>query len=127
VKGDTLWIALREGQGVWRMDLADEVLHHVAGTGNRGYTGDGGAAIEATFNGPKGIAVAPNGTVYVVDSDNNAVRYIDPKSGRIRTIAAGQLNQPHGICIGPDGDVFVGDSLNHRVVRISRSSHAAAN
>jgi DNA-binding beta-propeller fold protein YncE len=119
VQDDTLWIALREGQSVWRMALADGVLDHVAGTGNRGYAGDGGAAIDATFNGPKGIAVGPKGAVFVVDSDNNAVREIDPTSGRIRTIA-GKLNQPHGICVAPNGDVFIGDSLNHRVLRLAR-------
>jgi DNA-binding beta-propeller fold protein YncE len=114
----TLWIALREGQSVWRMDVADGILRQVAGTGQRGNSGDGGLAPAATFNGPKGIAVAPNGTIYIVDSDNNAVREIEPKAGRIRSIGAGQFNQAHGICVAPNGDVFVGDSANHRVCRV---------
>jgi DNA-binding beta-propeller fold protein YncE len=117
IQDETLWIALREGQSVWRMDLGDGILHHVAGTGQSGYTGDGGPAVDATFKGPKGIAVGPNGAVFVVDSDNNVVRQIDPKSGLIETGRIAPLNQPHGICVAPNGDVFVGDSLNNRVWR----------
>jgi DNA-binding beta-propeller fold protein YncE len=115
VHDDTLWIALREGQSVWRMKLQDGILHHVAGTGKPGHSGDGGPAIGARFKGPKGIAVAPDGAVFVVDSENNAVRHINPKSGVIETLRTEPLNQPHGICVAPNGDVFIGDSLNNRV------------
>jgi streptogramin lyase len=134
IAGDELWIALREGNSVWRMNLEDGVLHHVAGTGQAGYSGDGGNARKATFQGPKGIAVGPNGAVYVVDSGNNAVRAIDVQRGAIDTLALPEnaggatvpgkdgvgstLNQPHGICVAADGDVFIGDTLNHRVLRI---------
>jgi DNA-binding beta-propeller fold protein YncE len=119
VDDDTLWIALREGQSVWRMNLSDGILHHVAGTGKPGHSGDGGPASAATFKGPKGIAVAPDGAVFVVDSDNNVVRRIRPKSGVIETLRTAPLNQPHGVCVAPNGDVFVGDSLNNRVSRWS--------
>ena len=59
VDGDTLWIALREGHSVWRMDLRDGILKHFAGTGEKGFGGDGNTARKAMFNGPKGIAVGP--------------------------------------------------------------------
>jgi sugar lactone lactonase YvrE len=135
VDRDTLWIALREGHSIWRMNLADGILRHVAGTGQIGFTGDGGPAAEARFNGPKGIAVGPNGNVYVADSENNAIRRIDLQSGVIATVASGdskdkggavnrgaatdaQLNRPHGLCVAPDGAVFIGDTLNHRVRRV---------
>jgi DNA-binding beta-propeller fold protein YncE len=118
IEGDTLWIALREGRSVWRMELRDGVLHHVAGTGKAGYSGDGGSALDATFKGPKGIAVGPDGGVFVVDSDNNVVRQIDSETGLIETVPMKKLNQPHGVCVAPNGDVFVGDSLNNRVLRI---------
>jgi streptogramin lyase len=133
--GDTLWIALREGHSVWRMQLTDGILHHVAGTGQAGYTGDGGPALEAKFNGPKGIAAAPNREVFVTDSGNNAIRRIDLQSGLITTIAGDKsqrarlsdqrdidslasLNQPHGLCVSTDGSVFIGDTSNHRVLRV---------
>lgn len=135
VDGDTLWIALREGHSVWRMDLNTGRLAHVAGTGERGYTGDGGPAREATFDGPKGIAVGPEGEVYVVDTENQTIRMIDAQRGVIITIAgsgpesrgfggdggpatAAQMDRPHGIGIGSDGAVYVGDTNNHRVRRV---------
>ena len=138
VDGDTLWIALREGHSVWRMDLNTGTLAHVAGTGERGYTGDGGPAREATFDGPKGIAVGPEGEVYVVDTENQAIRMIDTRQGVITTIAgngpeslgfggdggpatAAKMDRPHGVGIGLDGAVYVGDTNNHRVRRVWRS------
>src|SRR5262245_44185364 len=57
IDGDNLWIALREGNSIWRMRLDDGILHHVAGTGTAGFSGDGGPALEARLSGPKGIAV----------------------------------------------------------------------
>jgi sugar lactone lactonase YvrE len=135
VDGRTLWIALREGNGVWRMDLDAGTLHHVAGTGEPGYTGDGGPAMKATFNGPKGIAVGPAGHVYVVDSENDCIRKIDRRTGIVSTVAGSgrarsyagdggpalqaKLSQPHGICVAADGAIYVGDTLNHRVRRVA--------
>ena len=135
IDGSTMWIALREGHSVWRMDLATGMLAHVAGTGKRGYSGDGGPAKTATLDGPKGIAVGPDKGVYVVDAENHAIRRIDTGSGTISTIAgrgpqhkgadgdggpapAATLDRPHGICVGPDGAVYTGDTNNHRVRRI---------
>lgn len=135
VDGNTLWIALREGHSIWRMDLNTGTLAHVAGTGERGFTGDGGPAREATFDGPKGIAVGPDGNVYVVDTENQAIRMIDTERDVITTIAgsgpdgrgfggdggpatAAKMDRPHGVCVGPDGVVWVGDTNNHRVRRV---------
>ena len=53
-----LWLATRGGNQVFRFDLAAGKVHHVAGTGAKGYTGDGGPAKLATLNGPKGLTVA---------------------------------------------------------------------
>jgi len=136
IDGDTMWIALREGNTIWRMNLNDGIIHHVAGTGAKGFTGDGGPAAKATMNGPKGIAVGPNDKVYVVDTENQAIRVIDPKAGTIDTIAGvgpkgrgyngdnqpatkAHLDRPHGICVGPDGAVYIGDSENHRVRKVA--------
>jgi streptogramin lyase len=135
IDGDTLWIALREGHAVWRMDLRTALLKHVAGTGKMGFTGDGSPASAATFNGPKGIAIGPDKCVYVADTENHAIRKIDLAAGIVSTIAgsgpqhkgsagdggaatSATMDRPHGICVGPDGTVYVGDTLNHRVRRI---------
>jgi sugar lactone lactonase YvrE len=132
ISGRTLWIALREGNSVWRLDLDSRVLRHVAGSGKAGYSGDGGPAKEATFNGPKGIAATSDGLVYVVDSENQAIRAIDTASGLIHTVAGGgpqargyagekvpaleaKLDRPHGIGIAAAGGFYLGDTNNHRV------------
>jgi sugar lactone lactonase YvrE len=69
VSGGALWIALREGHSVWRMDLKTRKLTRVAGTGKEGH--QDGPARDATFNGPKGIAGA-EGDLYVADTENQA-------------------------------------------------------
>ena len=69
-RGD-LWLALREGNRVFRIDMAAGVIHHIAGTGKSGFTGNGGPAKAATLSGPKGIAVAPNGNVYLADTESH--------------------------------------------------------
>ncbi len=137
IVGRTMWIALREGNSVWQLDLDSGVIRHVAGTGKSGYSGDGGPPLEATFNGPKGIAATPDGLVYIVDTENQVIRMIDTAADRISTVAgqgpqargfAGQTAQaldakfdrPHGIGLAPDGSVYVGDTNNHRVRRLYR-------
>jgi sugar lactone lactonase YvrE len=127
-----LWIALREGHSVWRLNLASGRLQHVAGTGEKGFTGDNGAPLQATFNGPKGIAVGPQGRLFVVDTENQAIRMIDLKQNMISTVCGygpqgrgpggdgadarkSQMGRPHGICIDANGVVYVGDTMNHRV------------
>jgi streptogramin lyase len=135
VDGSTLWIALREGHAVWTMDLTVGTLKHVAGTGKAGFSGDGGPAKAATFNGPKGIALGPDKSLYVVDTENHAIRKLDAASGQITTVAgvypakkggAGDggpatkatMDRPHGICVVRDGTIYIGDTNNHRVRRV---------
>ncbi|MEX2176245.1 MAG: hypothetical protein WD872_17925 [Pirellulaceae bacterium] len=135
IESGTLWIALREGHSIWKLDLKSGLLAHVAGTGKKGFSGDGGPAASATFDGPKGIAVSQDRGVFVVDTENQAIRRIDLKTGTITTVAgqgprhpggtgdggpatAATLDRPHGICLGPEGAIFIGDTLNHRVRRV---------
>ena len=133
----TLWIALREGHSVWSLDLKSGKVKHIAGSGHRGYTGDGNDAKKATFDGPKGIAVGPGGHIYVVDTENQAIRRIDAATEVISTVAGGgpkrrgyagdagppleaQFDRPHGIAVAKDGAIYIGDTNNHRVRRIGR-------
>jgi sugar lactone lactonase YvrE len=133
IDGDTLWIALREGHSIWSLDLKTGTLNHVAGSGKQGYR-DAAAnkAKEAEFNGPKGIAFGPDKRLYVVDTENQAIRRVDPKTGEVTTVAGtppkgrgfagdagdalkAKLDRPHGIAVGRDGAIFIGDTNNHRV------------
>jgi len=136
IDGDTMWVALREGHSVWTLSLERGNWSHISGTGKMGFSGDGGPAAEATYNGPKGIAVGPDGNVYVVDTENQVSRMIDTKTKLISTVAGAgpahrggagdggsatkaQMDRPHGICVGPDGSIYIGDTNNHRVRRVA--------
>src|SRR5258708_1534379 len=74
-----LYLALREGNTVHRIDSKAGKIYHLAGTGEKGYTGDGGPAKEAKLNGPKGIPYSRDGGVYIADTESHTIRRIDPK------------------------------------------------
>lgn len=130
---ELVYIIEREGNCVRRVD-AQGIITTIAGTGKKGYTGDGGPATEATFNGPKGAACDKAGNLFIVDTENHAIRRIDAKTGVITTVAGGRkgaggdggpateagLDRPHGVTVGPDGALYIGDTLNHRIRRVAK-------
>lgn len=130
-----LYVVEREGNSVRRIDFKKQTIERFAGTGKKGYTGDGGPAKAATFDGPKEIDIDKDGNVYVVDTENEAIRRIDAKTGIITTVAgkgrsktpglgdggpatAATLGRPHGVAIGPDGAIYIGDTNSHRIRRV---------
>jgi streptogramin lyase len=124
-----LWLVTRAGNQVFKFDLKAGKIHHIAGNGKKGFTGHGGPAKDATLSGPKGIAVAPNGNVWLADTESHSVRMIDVKKGTLELIAGtgekgdGPEGDPlkckmarlHGIFVDKNGSVFIGDSEAHRV------------
>ena len=124
VDPSSIWIALREGNSIWRIDRGTNTIHHVAGSGAKGYEGDGGAPLDATFNGPKGLVLDGQGRLLVVDTENHAVRRIDLKAKSVETVMGEsssihpvELKRPHGIAFSQRRGFFVADSENHRVLR----------
>lgn len=133
-----LLLALREGNALHRIDFAASPASYVrlAGTGKPGYSGDGGAATKALLNGPKGIAVARNGDIYLADTEAHAIRVVRSADGRIETVVgdgkagdgpdgaprACRLNRPHGVFVDASNILYIGDSSNHKVraMRLSR-------
>jgi DNA-binding beta-propeller fold protein YncE len=130
----SLYVMERQGSSIRQIE--DGVIYTVAGTGERGYSGDGGLARQAVFDAPKEMAVMPNGDIVVVDTENHAIRLIEVASGIVRTIAGGRnapegdggpaeragLARPHGAVVAADGSIYIGDSENHRVRRLSRAA-----
>ena len=53
---------------MFKFDLASKTIHHIAGTGASGFTGNGGPARDATLKGPKGIAIDAAGNVYTAEA-----------------------------------------------------------
>jgi DNA-binding beta-propeller fold protein YncE len=78
------------------------------------------------FAAPKEMALDPAGNIFVVDTENHAIRLIDAKTWIVQTIAGNGksgphgLARPHGAVVGADGALYVGDSENHRVVKLVR-------
>jgi RHS repeat-associated protein len=102
----------------------DGIITTVAGTGEKGYSGDGGPATEAMLNQPEGVAVDGDGSLYIAERHNSRVRRVGP-DGIITTIAgtgqtghtgqgglatAAQLFWPRDVAIGPDGCLYIADS-----------------
>jgi streptogramin lyase len=124
-----LWLALREGNAVYKLDLKKETIHHIAGTGQKGFTGNGGPAKAATLSGPKGLSIGPDGNVYLADTESHSIRMIDVKGGMLALIAGKgergdgpdgdplqcRMARPHGVFVDADGSVFISDSESHRV------------
>jgi streptogramin lyase len=127
-----LWLALRAGNAVYKLDMKAGTIHHFAGTGKSGFTGNGGPAKEATLSGPKGLSVGPDGNIYLADTESHSIRMIDLKTGKLQLIAGtGQkgdgpegnplgcaMNRPHGVLAEADA-IYIGDSAAHRVRKVS--------
>ena len=123
-----LYLALREGNAIYAIDRSSLTLRHVAGTGQSGYTGDGGHARLATLAGPKGLAWSRD-VLYVADTENHVIREIELKTGIIRTAlgtgrrgdgpepdpAQCSLARPHGLMVDAGGRLSVTDSEAHRI------------
>jgi YD repeat-containing protein len=114
---------------------ADGTLTLVAGGKKQGSSGDGGPAIKARFFDPTGLAVAPDGTLYIADQGNHRIRRIAP-DGIITTIAGtgaqgykgdngpaikAELYWPTSLALAADGSLTFSDQGNYVVRRISNS------
>lgn len=130
----SLWLATREGNQIFHLDIKENEIRIVAGTGEKGVRGTGGPAIESKLSGPKGLAISPDdNTIYFADTESDSIRAIDltqntptmrfvvglPKNDQIPEIEA-KLARPHGIGIVPSsGDLLIGDSETHQVRQVS--------
>ena len=127
-----VYLALREGNAIYRIDRDTRTLHHVAGTGQQGYTGDGGPARAATLAGPKGLAWHRD-TLYIADTESHVIRAVNLRRGRIRTVLGTgtrgdgpepdprrcALARPHGLLVDARGQLYVTDSEAHRIRVVS--------
>jgi sugar lactone lactonase YvrE len=135
-----LYVADQANQRIRRIDPAGTISTW-AGSGQRGFGGDGGPAGEARFNLPVGqqghpaahIARSSAGETFLADTENNRIRRIDP-SGMVSTFAGtgapgaagenvaateAELFRPVDVALGPDGGLYIADTENNcvRVVR----------
>ncbi len=125
---DRLLIADTDNHLIRRIDEAG-VIDTIAGTGQAGYTGDGGPATDAPFNAPQALFVDTSGRIYVNDEHNHALRIID-HDGTISSLMGdgspgyegdggpsqqAKLNDPESVLVRSDGSVLISDSGNHLI------------
>ena len=123
-----IYICEREGNTIRKIDT-EGIISTIAGTGEKGYTGDGEDAKYALLNGPKAIRCDNDGNILVVDTENHALRIIYRENNIINTIAGGTLGsggdggpstmaglaRPHGVVTNLSGITYIADSENHRI------------
>ncbi|MDF1657226.1 MAG: SMP-30/gluconolactonase/LRE family protein [Verrucomicrobiales bacterium] len=133
-----LWLALREGNQVFRIDAKAMTLHHIAGSGKKGFHPEPRSAQDAELSGPKGVAISPDGKlVYLADTESHTVRAIDFRGDEpvVRLIAGTgsrgdgpdtpdplvcEMNRLHGVGVDPvNGDLYIGDSETNKVRKVS--------
>lgn len=110
----------------------DGIITTVAGNGSIGFSGDGGLAITAKLNNPRGVAIGPDGSLYIADSNNRRIRRVAP-DGIITTFAGdggpfsggdggpaelAQLGSAEVVAVGPDGSVYIPDDYDCHIRRV---------
>jgi sugar lactone lactonase YvrE len=128
-----VYIADYENNRVRKVAL-DGTVATVAGTGARGYGGDGGAAANATLSGPIAVAADLEGNVYIADAGNSRIRKIG-LDGAITTVAGNgardgdlgdggpavnaRLASPYGVAVNAAGNLYIADTSNSRIRRVT--------
>ncbi len=126
-----LYIADSSNHRIRKVDTSGTITT-IAGTGERGYSGDGGKAVEATLDNPLGVTVDGSGNLYVADGGNDRIRKVDT-SGTITTVAGtgmegysgdggaaveAQLNLPSYVELDGSGNLYIADIGNHRIRKV---------
>ncbi|HEV3334228.1 MAG TPA: hypothetical protein VG096_24750 [Bryobacteraceae bacterium] len=118
----------------WRVRqiTPDGTIWTIAGRSTNGYSGDGGPATSARLSFPEAIAVGPNGTLYVSDTQNNVIRLLTPGTtpinpvtppavssmvsasacGAYASVAPGSWMEIHGIALATDTRSWTASDFN---------------
>lgn len=132
-RNNVLYIADTGNHKVRRVDLNTGVVTSVAGTGTRGFSGDGDLAIDARLNNPSALTLSTDGLIlFIADTGNDRVRIVNFDTNMIATFAgsgetafsgdlqsAGQtaLSAPEGIVNSPLDILFIADTGHHLIWR----------
>jgi RHS repeat-associated protein len=131
----SFFIAQQSGFSLIHRVAPNGIITTVAGNGTPGYSGDGGPATQAQLNFPSGVAVGPDGSLFIADSNNLRIRRVRP-DGIITTVAGGgnpadglgdggpatqaALSSTFGVAVGPDGSLYISELYANSNGRIRR-------
>ncbi len=119
--------------------LTNANISTVAGSGTRGYAGDGAAATSAALDTPFGVSVDRSGDIFIADTENSAIREVAAATGFIQTVAgigppptpgfsgdggqatSAELNSPTGLAVSSVGNLFIADTDNARIRELKAS------
>lgn len=118
------------GNSVMKVDV-NGILTRVAGTGQYGYSGDGGPALSAQLAWPAGLAFDSSGNLFIADNANHRIRKVNP-AGIISTVVGGNagysgdggfavnatLNWPTAVAMDTSGEMFIADTANQVVRKV---------
>jgi streptogramin lyase len=128
-----LYVAEAFNHCVRKIDLKSGVITTVAGTGTKGYIGDGGPATRATMNEPYAVVVSPTGDLFITDRLNAVIRKVDGATGVISTVAGtgqrgysgddgkgteAKLDEPNDCFLDGRGGLLIADVSDWRVRRL---------
>lgn len=122
--GRTMYVADTLNNQIHRIDLGSRTMVLLAGTGEKGYSGDGGPALKAAFNGTFAVALDPaETTLYVADLGNRRIRAIDLKTGTVRTGAGGAnspLEDPRAVAVDSKGVLYIVERRGNALRAVDR-------
>ena len=120
-----------------KVDAFTETISTIAGTGERGYSGDGGLATEAQLGAPFSVAVDGAGNLYISETVNSRIRKVDAATGIISTIAGtgerdysgdggpaaeAPLWNPLGVTVDGAGNLYIADNTNSRIRKVDAAT-----
>lgn len=124
-------LIVTDGAGTVRRMTQDGVVTTIAGAAGQAGATDG-PALSARFSAPQGVAVGPDGTIYITDAGNYVIRKIST-NGVTSTLAglagsqgtqdgvgsAARFNRPYCLTVDPSGNLFVTDRSSHTIRKVS--------
>ena len=125
-----IYISDRNSHRIRKVDATTKTITTIGGTGELGFSGDGGPASQAHLYDPLGVAVDGAGNLYIADNTNSRIRKINATTGTIATIAGrtfsgdgGPASQAHlyhplGVAVDGPGNLYIADFLNNRIRKV---------
>ncbi len=129
-----LYVADGNNDRVRRISAATGLITTIAGTGERGYSGDNGPGTTAKLSSPTGTVVDSAGNVFIAEAGNQRIRKISVQTGIITTFAgtggygysgdngpatSATFRNPRSVALDSNGNLFISDTNNNVVRKVS--------